>query len=248
MRGLKERFVEELLSGKLAWLLEEIKKNDDLFLSIGKNEISVFYKGVQMLHVKPGGGYTFTIQEKFFTSDSAKDEYAIFIRDKKAVSVYQRKFPTLLEIIESASTMLCGPQDWHKQNIATGNPYIIAMDYEFPADFGGITLDLLGIHQGKLVAIHHNLGQSIVRVAPVYQATERIWNHPESKQVLIQSAKNITENLQTLGLLKEPLELTQEELSFVAILTDTNSSITIPEDTLPLKHLHIDTSVIDLPL
>lgn len=248
MRGLKERFVEELLSGKLAWLLEEIKKNDELFLSIEKNAISVFYKGIQMLHVKPGGGYTFTIQEKFFTTEADKEEYAIFTRDKKAVSVYQRKFPTLLEIIDSASAVLCGQQDWHKQKIATVNPYIIAMDYEYPADFGGMTLDLLGIHQGKLVAIHHNLGQSIVRVAPVYQATERVWNNAETKENLIQSAKNIAENLQALGLLKEPLELTQEELSFVAILTDTNSAITIPEDTLPLKHLHIDTSVVDLPL
>lgn len=248
MRGLKERFVEELQSGKLAWLLEEIKKNDGLFLSIENNAISVYYKGMKMLNVKAGGGYTFTIQEKFFTTEQAKEEYSIFMRDKKAVSVYQRKFPTLLEVVDQAAAVLCGEQDWHKQKIATQNSYFIAMDYEFPADYGGITLDLLGIHQGKLVALHHNLGQSIVRVAPVYQATERLWNSEAGKKDLLESARNVAANLLALGLLETPLEVTEEDLHFVAVLTDTDSSITLPEGSLPLTHLHIGTDVVNLDI
>ncbi|MFI3255017.1 MAG: hypothetical protein R3Y63_11895 [Eubacteriales bacterium] len=230
MRGLKERFVGELQSGKLAWFLQEIKQNPGLFLSIEKNGVDIYYKGTAMLTIRAGGGYAFGLQERFFTSDAMKEELAIFQRDKKAVPVYQRKFPVLVQAMDESSE----ETEVQRQLIASANPFILAMDYQVAED---ITIDMIGIYQGKVVALQHNLGQSIGRVAPVYEALEKLWASPEGKDTLIGSLNAISANLAALGLRDEAVTVTDPSLHFVALLSDSDGEI--PANSLPLTVLPV---------
>lgn len=234
MRGLKDRFIEELQGGKLAWFLQEIKENPALFLSIEKNFVNIYYRGTVLLSIKMGGGFTFGIEEKYFISDAMKEEFAVFNRDKKAVGVYQRKFPVLVQATDESYATVHPVSQEPLQAIAQSNPYIIALDYEVAE---GLTVDMLGIYNGKLVALQHNLGQSVGRVAPVYEALCKLWDSPTGKEELLGSAKAIAENLQTLGLLEAPLTLSEETLDFVALLSDCDG--TVPSGSVPLTVMNV---------
>lgn len=251
MRGLKDRFVEELLTGKLAWLLEEIKNNKKLFLSIEKNHINIYYKGVKMLEIKVGGGYTFVIDEKYFISDAMKEEFAIFNRDKKAVGVYQRKFPIILQAIDEAYGSVCAGPEESRQTLATNSPCVLAMDYLFPPAIGQDSVDMFGVHEGKLVAFHHNLGQNIGTVSNAYHNLEKLWEVPAEKETFVQSVQNISANLVALGLLDAPVAISEESLTFVALLSDCEATPEIKsqfQGSLPMKTLIVTESdtIIDM--
>lgn len=252
MRGLKDRFIEDLQTGKLVWFLEELKKNPELYLSINKNFITYYYKGNNILEVKAGGGYNFIIQEKYFASPELKEEYAIFNRDKKAAGVYQRKFPVLVQALDESYASVCCEQDSHRQILATNSPQILTLDYDIPASYGGGTVDMIGVFDGKLVALSHNLGQNLATVSTTYQNLEKMWSSTAERERLLGSVNAISANLVTLGLADKAVEVTDtESLTYVALLTDCDTGLDLGTQfagTLPMKALFLTTgdSTIDL--
>ncbi len=226
MRGLKDRFIEDLLTGKLTWFLEELKKNEQIFLSIEKNFVNFYYKGNPILEVKAGGGYNFIIQEKYFNTPALKEEYAIFNRDKKAAGVYQRKFPILLEALDQAYDSLCQGQDAERQAVAQANPEILAMDYEITASCGGGTVGMIGVLQGKITVFGHNQGKNLAGLSADYQNAEKLWGNDSEKALLQQSVESILANRIALGLTDSAITLSQaDDLQFVALLTDMDESV-----------------------
>lgn len=242
MRGLKDRFIADLQTGKLAWFLEELKKDKNLFLSIEQNYVNIFYRGKNILEIKAGGGYSFIIDEKYFASPAMKEEYAIFNRDKKAAGVYQRKFPILIQAMDESYGTLCHPQDEAVQKVANANTCIIAMDYKIPASCGEGQIDMIGIHQGHLVAFQHNRGQNVATISAAYNSLVKIWNDPAEKEKLINSANDVGTNLMVLGLLEEAPHVTAGDLIFVPLLTDCDAGTDVSaqfQGTLPVKPLFL---------
>lgn len=243
MRGLKDRLISELQSGKLAWVLEVVKGNPKLFLSIEQNYISIYYRGKSIVDIKPGGGYSFIIDEKYFTTPELKEEYAIFNRDKKASGVYQRKFPILIEAMDASYGTVCHPQDENKQAVANTNPFILAFDYKIPVTMGEGVVDMIGIHDGSLVAFQHNLGGPVGTLTASYKALEKIWADPTEKENLIQSANTVASNMAALGLIETAPQVTNPDLIFVPLLTDCAASPDVKAElqgSLPVKAIFLD--------
>lgn len=221
MRGIKDRFIEELQTGKLAWLLEAVKTNDALLLSVEQNYINLFYKGKNVMEVKPGGGYSFIIDEKYFTTDALKEEYAIFNRDKKAAGVYQRKLPVLLEALDTSYAATCHPHDQDVQVVASKNAFILGMDYKIPASCGEGVIDMIGVVDGGVVALQHNRSEAAQNLVPAYEALSKIWADPAEKEKLVNSLNTMSTNMNALGLIGEAPQVTQDTVTFVALLADS---------------------------
>ncbi len=221
MRGIKDRFIGELQSGKLAWLLEAVKTNDALLLSIEQNYINLFYKGNNLMEVKPGGGYTFIIDEKYFTTDPLKEEYAIFNRDKKAAGVYQRKLPVLLEAMDTSYGATCHPHDQDVQVVASKTPFVVGMHYKIPASCGEGVLDMIGVEDGKLIVLQHNRSEAAQNLVPAYESLGKIWADPAEKEKLVNSVNTMSTNMAALGLRSDAPQITQDDVTFVAVLADS---------------------------
>lgn len=188
MRGLKDRLVEELnAGGKLAWLLEEVKRNVALTMGICENYVAVYYRGALAMTVKPGGGYTFLVDQAHFITDAMKEEYNIFIRDKKAVGVYQRKFPILMsamdEVAEKNGLTVVFPQEFVEENSCIIDPCYPIAD--------GVTVMLVAFN-GVLYAMKNASGD----VAGAKAA------FPNADQAaMVESAKVMMANRVALGLM-----------------------------------------------
>lgn len=199
MRGLKDRLVEELTTGKLAWLLEEVRNNYALSLGICENYLAVYYRGALACTVKPGGGYTFLLDEAHFISPEMKDEYAIFMRDKKAVGVYQRKFPILMQAMDEAEAQgklnVLFPQE-----VACDSGCVL--DPAYPV---GHEMVMLSVVKGQLLAVKHVIDPSInLSMQAAFSGVDM--------SELVGSAKAQMANLVALGLLSEevPMSSTAE--------------------------------------
>lgn len=205
MRGLKERLVEELNTGKLAWLLEEVKKDPALSLSFGVNTLELYYCGALAATVKPGGGYAFWLDENHFTTPEMKEEYAIFIRDKKAVAVYQRKFPVLLQALDIVAGNR-GLQILFPQEIVNENTCVLDANYPLVE---GVAV-MLAVVKGKLLAIKEDVGNSAL-VSTTTAAFGAV-----NQGDLIESAKLAMANRVALGLMEAPLSFEDKvELVFL---------------------------------
>lgn len=192
MRGLKDRLVEELTAGKLTWLMDEVKRNVALTLGICENYVSVYYRGALAMTVKPGGGYTFTLNEAHFTTDAMKEEYAIFMRDKKAVGVYQRKLPILMTAMDEAAESI-GLDIVFPQEVAEENSCVIDPCYPLSADVS-VMLAVVG---GSLYAMKQVGSGDVATTQAAFVAVDQA--------TLVEAAKAIMANRVALGLM--PAEL-----------------------------------------
>lgn len=242
MRGIKDRMIEELSTGKLAWFFEEVKNNKALYLSIEENSVSIYYRGNSMVNIKPGGGFTFTLQEKYFTTDTLKEELAIFLRDKKAIPVYQRKFPVLTQAVDENFASLHQAKDEVKQSIACQNQAFFAMDY---AVEGGCA-DLLGIFDGKIVLACYNSAEDVSTFSSTYEALNKALSNPAEKERLHGSVANILANFVALGLLPEVPTYDPEQVEFLAIVSGDTASVSL-SGGCPVKTLTVagDVTTID---
>lgn len=228
MRGLKDRLVEELNTGKLAWLLLETKKNAALTLCFGVNTLEVYYRGALAATVKPGGGYTFILDESHFHTPELKEEYAIFIRDKKAVSVYQRKFPVLMEAMDITAESH-GLKIEFPQEVADTNPCILDANYPLAL---GISV-MLTVVNGELLALRQVTGDlnEEMKSDTAFMAVD--------KGEIVESAKLIMANRVALGLMEEMPFGDTVELAFLCSpsnqATITGRVLCLPEGSFSLK-------------
>lgn len=221
MRGLKDRLVEELKTGKLAWLLEIVRSNHALTLGICENYLTVYYRGALACTIKPGGGYTFLLDESHFASPEMKEEYNIFMRDKKAISVYQRKFPIL---------MLAMDQVAEKGNLNVLFSYqivdesVCVLDPMFPL---GDEVVMLCVVNGQLCALQVFDGD----VSKVMKLKSAVVSADVAD--VVGSARAQMANLLDLGLL--PSEFTfSDDVQGVLLCTPSNQAAAVGAKTLVL--------------
>ncbi len=226
MRGIKDRLITELASGKLAWITEELGKNPALYLSIGENCVDIYYRGTSILMIKPGGGYAFTVQEKHFTTDELKEELSIFNRDKKAVGVYQRKFPVLTQAMDASFATMHHAHEETKQNIAAANANVVLMDYPV----GDTAVEMIAVFDNRVVAVQGNPAS----VKTVYDQFAKAMAIPEEKANLVGSVKAVMANLVAMGKLEAELPFDENNIEFLAIVPEGSADLA---GDIPVKSL-----------
>ena len=66
MRGLTNKFMEDLKTGSLNCLLRAVQDDDTLCLEIRDNYVNIYYRGGNLCRIRSkAGGYTFEFDEKF---------------------------------------------------------------------------------------------------------------------------------------------------------------------------------------
>ncbi len=102
MRKLSANFMEDLKGGVLKGLLDRVKKDDTLMLSIRKDYINIYYRGGSILRVKETGKHQY---EAVFDRGYAVDGLPPYAPDWKIthesdIKSCIRTFPTLKEYMD----------------------------------------------------------------------------------------------------------------------------------------------------
>ncbi len=248
MRGLKDRVVDELNGGKLAWFLTEVKENPTLELAIRENYVHIYYRGAEALKIEQSAGFKFTSYDKYFIAPELADEYAPLKRDARAQALYQRKFSTLTTAVDSWNNEKNRVAQENQQEIFTENPHLIDLNFlEVASD---THCDLVGVAQDKLVLSPFFQGaSSLVDVATRYKLASTVL---ETKlEDFISSAQNIMTNYVSLGLLDAVLPTSGgAELVFIMVDCDkaaVSQAVSTIQVTTPYKVLFLskDEKIVD---
>ena len=102
MRTLSENFMNDLLDGILHPLLERIKQDHTLMLSIRKNYINIYYRGGNILRVKEqrDGSYSSYFDEEYNKQGMTVPTIPSTIRDKNDSAVWVNAFQELKGIMD----------------------------------------------------------------------------------------------------------------------------------------------------
>lgn len=218
MRGLKDRIVDELNGGKLAWFLTEVKGNPKLKLAIRENFLHIYYRGAETLKIEMSAGFKFTTLEKYFFTPELAEEYAPLQRDARAQALYQRKFPTLTGAVDAWTATNHRDTQEKQQELASSNSHIVDMNF---LTLGSDTAcDLVGVAEGKVVLSPFFKGvDKLSGAAAQYTAAAALLE--KDSDSLTTGMTNIMTNYVSLGLMTEVLPCDgAPELVFILVDCD----------------------------
>ena len=124
MRRLPESFISDLKNGdgKLYPLLERIKKDDTLLLSIRNNYVNVYYRGGNLVRVSYGTkGYKAFFDKKYNKTDIDLPELPDSIKDVDDTINWIAAFPTLKQTMDISFSVNNKPEREFQQLIAREN-------------------------------------------------------------------------------------------------------------------------------
>ena len=101
MRGLTNDFMNDLKTGNLSGLLEQVIKDDTLCLAIRENYINVYYRGCNLLCVRVNGqGYKYKFDENYLNHQPPHYISLTDLQSLNSIVDYIKVFPLLKQEID----------------------------------------------------------------------------------------------------------------------------------------------------
>ncbi|MDK2941827.1 MAG: hypothetical protein PWP56_1340 [Acetobacterium sp.] len=96
MRGLTNDFMNDLKTGDLSVLLQQVVKDDTLCLAIRENYINVYYRGCNLLRVETNGkGYKYIFNDKYLNHQPPQYISMAQLQGLSSIVDYIKAFPLL---------------------------------------------------------------------------------------------------------------------------------------------------------
>jgi hypothetical protein len=230
MRGINQRFINDLKSGILKDFLSIALYDPRICLEIRKNYINLYYKGGNALRIKQlKTGYNFKFDSKYclHKNDDRNYEYLSTL-NKKNIDEFKKAFPVILNEMDSFFAVHDKPERIFQHNLIKQNQdelKVLDIEYQGRTREGKqFRLDMLGvlkIENGfQLVIFENKLGTGAIGgkagLIKHYDDFVNILNTPATYNDLIGSVINIANNKTVLGLTDLPLNI--EQIKSVEIL------------------------------
>jgi len=230
MRGINQRFIDDLNNGDLKEFLRIVKTNNHIDLEIRKNYINLYYMGGNALRItQKRVGYLFEFDSRYCLNKNDDKQYGYLSNiDKNSADSFIVAFPTILNEMRSYFAVKNKPERIFQHNLIKQNQKdLIVLDIEYAgwtSDKRLFRLDMLGLlvtKDGyKLIIFENKYGSASIGgnagLKKHYDDIVSILSYPESKQEMIGSVINILNNKNQLGLLD--LKLKEEDLVDIEIL------------------------------
>ena len=262
MRGINERFIDDLKNGELRFFGELSIKNPDICLEIRKNYINLYYKGGNAVRItQKRDGYSFEFDARYCLNknDDRNYEYLSSL-DKRSIQDYVQAFPTILNELDSFFLAHSKQERIYQHNlIKTNQNDLVVLDIEYAGwtrDKRLFRLDMIGVlrlEEGyKLVIFENKYGTGSIGgqagIKKHYDDIVDILDFQPSRDELIQSVINISQNKSDLGLLN--LRLNKDDIKEVEILfviagfnpksKSISNAIETIKQTIPAKIIYLN--------
>lgn len=162
MRGINDRFINDLKSGELIYFFDQVKANtDQINLAIRNNYINIYYRGGNLLKIiQKRSGYSFHFDAKYCLHKCDDSNYDLLrsLSDTDADG-YKKYFTLMMDEIESWLDKHPKPEREYQHKLIVCNPSVVDIEYQIGRK---MRLDMLYVENGQLCIVENKYGESAV--------------------------------------------------------------------------------------
>ena len=206
MRHIDERFISDLVSGKLSYFFNQVKNNrDTLSLEIRNGYVNIYYKGGSLLRItqmKQGGKYALKFDAKYCKNKNDDRNYDLLASlDKYDITAFEKYFELMKSEMDSWFDNNQRPERDYQHELLVNNPEIIDIEYQYKTE---MRFDMLYFHDGILYVIENKYGNGAIGgksgMSEHYFDICKRLEDPTTREEMIKSVCLISQNKAALGL------------------------------------------------
>ncbi|HVI39318.1 MAG TPA: hypothetical protein VM577_01545 [Anaerovoracaceae bacterium] len=229
MRGINDRFINDLKNGPLLFFLSQARNNPSICLEVRKDYINLYYKGGRALKIiQNKRSYSFYFDSKYCLNKGNDKNFEYFNSlNHSDCKSFIDSFPLILE--EMDSWFKCNPKperEFQHNLIKKNQKQLIVTDIEYAGKTNdkGFRLDMIGLNRSEagyqVIIFENKFGTGAISgkagIGKHYLDIVNILSNPEVREDLISSVVNIANNKTELGLIELPMK--KQEIKDVEIL------------------------------
>lgn len=261
VRGINERFINDLKTGCLSYFLNQVKSNrDKLCLEIRDGYINIYYKGGNLLKItQKKKGYSFHFDARYCLNKDDDSNYEkLSGLSSSSTQDYIDNFELMMVEMDSWLGKHPKKERTFQHELLVNNTNVIDIEYATPrskvtGEKLNMRLDMLMVEGDKLIIVENKYGIGAISgnagVKDHYDDICTLVNTSDVYEELLQSVKNIAKAKYELGLLGNPVnDIDKSKTEILFLFADFNEkSETLKNEiksmtvTFPYKVLFMDS-------
>ena len=211
MRSINQRFIDDLLTGDLAFFLNEVKQPEQaLCLEIRNDYINIYYRGGNLLKItQKRSGYQFRFDARYCLNKGNDTNYKLLssLLPNDTDSFIQH-FHLMKAEMDSWLDKHPKPEREYQHRLIRTNPSVVDIEYQLTMEHNGkrstMRLDMLAVNNGQLVIVENKYGEKAMTgssgFAEHYGDICAVIQDTETYREMTSSVKNIMACKRALGL------------------------------------------------
>lgn len=171
MRGINDKFINDLLDGELSFFLKEVKANlDVLSLEIRGDYINIYYRGGNIVRIsRSNNRYSFFFDVKYCRSEEYKKPednlhyQTLASMDKYDAQAFIKNFPIMRIVMDGWFKKYPKKEREFQQNLQRENVFVIDIEHQFNYDRGrGMRFDMIIVDGDKMYVTENKMVTSAI--------------------------------------------------------------------------------------
>ena len=235
MRGIDQKFIDDLRSGELEWFLKQVhEKRDVLSLEIREGFINIYYRGGSLLRIEQRtDGYSFSFNANYCLNKGDESAYPVLSTLKPdSANDYIENFSSMMDEMDSWFKAHPKNEREYQHILSMHNPSVIDIEYQINytdnnGEAKGMSLDMIAVQDDKLIVIENKYGMGAIRgtagLSKHYADICMILSDTGLYSELIQSMIKISNAKYQLGLTDKTLDfIDPDKKEILFLLADYN--------------------------
>ena len=211
MRSINQRFIDDLLTGDLAFFLNEVKQPEqELCLEIRSGYINIYHRGGNLLKItQKQSGYQFRFDARYCLNKSDDTNYRLLSSlSPNDADSFIKYFHLMKAEMDTWLDKHPKSEREYQHQLIRANPAVVDIEYQLMLEHNGkrstMRLDMLAVDNGQLVIIENKYGEKAMTgnsgFAEHYGGICAVIRDKETYCEMTSSVKNIMTCKRALGL------------------------------------------------
>lgn len=238
MRGINQKFVDDLNSGVLVFFLKQVKEKKELLsLEIRNGYINIYYRGGNLLKISQRRGYYTFHFDKKYCLNKGNDSSFEKLSALKASSLqdYISAFDLMMQEMDSWFEAHPKKEREYQHILLNNNPAIIDIEYQINCKnesgrMKTMRLDMIMVDEDKMIIIENKYGEKSISgnagLSKHYKDISMVLETESIHLELLDSIMKIANNKFQLGLIEKPLltiDVSKTEILFLIAAYNSRS-------------------------
>lgn len=262
LRGINDKFIEDLQHGELAFFLEQVKtKRDLLSLEIRGGYINIYYRGGNLLKItQKKKGYSFHFDKKYCLNKNDDSAYEkLKALNSSSAEEYAAAFKLMMCEMDSWLDVHPKKEREYQHKLLSRNPSIMDIEYQInyksaDGQTKAMRLDMIMVVDDRMIIVENKYGKDAVSgnagLSKHYKDICVVLYNDALHEDILSSIKNIVSAKYQLGLVNKPVvDLKKEKTEVLFLLAaynpkskTFNSEISAMDASIPARVLFTEAA------